>query len=136
MQFKLSQGSLFAILLRSPWWASLLAAFAAFLLARTLLPEHLAPYGAISALPFVVITVMAAYKQLRVMSPARVSATLEAAITAITTKGRALIAPWAPMLRQGTGAWRDQRPALRGNRGDGASSVAATRDGLITRNCL
>ncbi|HEX4327624.1 MAG TPA: restriction endonuclease [Burkholderiales bacterium] len=79
MQFKLSQDSLFAILLRSPWWVSLFAAFAAFLLARILLPEHLAPYGAISGLPFVVIAVMAAYKQLRVMSPSRVSATLEAA---------------------------------------------------------
>jgi len=79
MQFKMSRDSLFAILLRSPWWVSLLVAFAAYLLARTILPEHLVNYGAISGLPFVVIAIMSAYKQLRVMSPARVSETLEAA---------------------------------------------------------
>jgi restriction system protein len=41
MRFKMSERSLFAVLLRSPWWVSFLAALAVVLVARVVLPDHL-----------------------------------------------------------------------------------------------
>ena len=40
MRFKMSERSLFALLLRSPWWVSFLAALAVALVARLVLPDH------------------------------------------------------------------------------------------------
>lgn len=79
MKFKMSQDSLFAILLRSPWWLSLLAAVGVALLARLAFPEPLSSYGVITAFPFLVIAVMAARKQWRMPSAKQTAATLEAA---------------------------------------------------------
>ena len=79
MQLKMSKNSLFAILMRSPWWVSLVVAFIVALLARLLLPEHLTPFALISGLPFLVIAGMAGFKQARTLSPARVTSILEAA---------------------------------------------------------
>ncbi|MGL6112078.1 MAG: restriction endonuclease [Rubrivivax sp.] len=73
----MAPNSLFAILLRSPWWASLAIAAAVALLARLLLPEQYAVAGMLGSLPFVVIAAMAAWKQLRAPSAAQVSQTLE-----------------------------------------------------------
>ena len=73
----MSENSLFAYLLRSPWWISLLLAVALVLLALYALPAKYAVYGLSCALPFVVIAVMAAWKQRDMPSAARVAATLE-----------------------------------------------------------
>ncbi len=63
MAFKMSEKSLFATLLRSSWWISLLIAVGMVGAARWLLSDKLWAYGAAGALPFVVISVMAAWKQ-------------------------------------------------------------------------
>ena len=78
MKFKLAHGSLFAILLRSPWWISLGITAMIVLAARTSLPAPYFWFGAMGALPFVVISVMSAWRQWKTPSPARVTATLEA----------------------------------------------------------
>jgi restriction system protein len=72
---KLPENSLFAVLLRSPWWISLAVAAGAFGLMRLFLP---ASYAAFGAAPFVVIAFIAAWRRLRVPSARRVAARLEA----------------------------------------------------------
>jgi restriction system protein len=73
----MAPNSLFAILLRSPWWASLGLALALALLMRLLLPEQYAAAGMLGSFPFVVIAAIAAWRQLRAPSAAQVSQTLE-----------------------------------------------------------
>ena len=73
----MAQNSLFAILLRSPWWASLGIAVALALLMRLLLPEQYAVAGMLGSFPFVVIAGMAAWKQLRAPSSAQLESTLQ-----------------------------------------------------------
>ncbi|MPS77443.1 MAG: restriction endonuclease [Achromobacter sp.] len=79
MKFKMSQNSIFAVLLRSPWWMS---AGVALLLSAggfAALPLEYAAMGVFAALPFAVIAIMAAYKQLRAPSDTRVQAVAQAA---------------------------------------------------------
>ena len=71
---KLPDNSLFAILLRSRWWVSLLVALGAFGVTRLFLPEG---YAFFAALPFIVIAVMAAWRQRGVPSGARLDAALD-----------------------------------------------------------
>lgn len=79
MKFKMSQNSIFAVLLRSPWWMS--AGVAALLCVGgfAALPRDFAAMGAFAAVPFAVISIMAAYKQLRAPSGARVQAVVQTA---------------------------------------------------------
>ena len=63
MKFKMSEKSLFAILLRSPWWVSFFIAALMVLLARLLLPEAFKGVGVLSALPFCVLGIIAAWRQ-------------------------------------------------------------------------
>ena len=79
MQFKMSKNSLFAILMRSPWWVSMLVAVAVAVAAHFALPLKMENYAWVMGLPFVVVGATAAWKQLRVPSPERVAATLQAA---------------------------------------------------------
>lgn len=77
MKWKMSEKSLFAVLLRSPWWVSM-SVFAAFgLAARALLPADYAWAGLFGGLPFLVIGVLAARRQLLAPKPAQVDAQLE-----------------------------------------------------------
>ncbi|KXJ63533.1 hypothetical protein AXY46_25505 [Achromobacter xylosoxidans] len=78
MKLKMSQNSIFAVLLRSPWWMS--AGVAVLLSAGgfAALPLEYAAMGVFAAVPFAVISLMAAYKQLRAPSGARVQAVTEA----------------------------------------------------------
>ena len=72
---KLPENSLFAILLRSRWWVSLLVALGAFALVRLFLDVG---YAVFAALPFMVIAVVALWRQLRVPSGARLDAAIDA----------------------------------------------------------
>jgi restriction system protein len=74
MKLGLPQNSLFAILLRSRWWVSLLVALGAFSAVRLFLNEF---YAFFAALPFIVIAVMALRRQLRVPT-ARIDAAIGA----------------------------------------------------------
>ena len=75
MKFEMAKNSLFAILLRSPWWISLLVAAGIFVAVRLVLPEI---YAFFVPLPFMVIAAYAGWQQLRAPSAARIAATLDA----------------------------------------------------------
>ena len=78
MKLKMAQNSLFAILLRSPWWISLLLAVLLGVAGFALLPEQFRVVGALSGLPFAVIAVMAAHRQWQRPSAERVAQTQQA----------------------------------------------------------
>ena len=75
MALRMAKNSLFAILLRSPWWTSVLIAATLGLLSFALLPAEFRVVGAISGLPFVVIAFLAARRQWRLPSATRVAET-------------------------------------------------------------
>ena len=59
MQFKMSDNSLFAMLLRSPWWVSFAVALLLGLGGRALLPEGYVFVAPALAFPFVIAGFMA-----------------------------------------------------------------------------
>ncbi|MBC7704167.1 MAG: restriction endonuclease [Rhodoferax sp.] len=77
MKLKIAPNSLFAILLRSPWWISIALVLAISLASRALLPAQYVVFGIIGALPFLVIGAVAAYQQLQTPSTDQVSRTLQ-----------------------------------------------------------
>ena len=78
MKLKMSQNSIFAVLLRSPWWMSAGVALVLAVGGFAALPLEYAAMGVFAAVPFAVIAIMAAYKQLRAPSGARVEAVAQA----------------------------------------------------------
>jgi restriction system protein len=78
MKLRMAKNSLFAVLLRSPWWISVLIAMVISLLALALLPEEYRVLGMLSSAPFAVIAAIAARRQWHLPSTARVSETHEA----------------------------------------------------------
>ncbi len=73
----MAENSLFAVLLRSPWWVSVGVAAAIVALSRAVLPEAYVPFGALGALPIVVIGVMSALRQWRAPNPVQIEQTLQ-----------------------------------------------------------
>lgn len=96
MKLKMAPNSGFAILLRSPWWVSFAIAAAIVLACLALLPAHLAPFAAVGALPVAVIGGIAAWRQWRAPSAARVQAVLQ----------QAGAMPWRDFAERLEGAWR------------------------------
>ena len=78
MKFQMAKNSMFAVLLRSPWWISIGIAVAVGLVAAALLPAQFKGAGALSGLPFAVIGVLAARRQWHLPSAADVAATQQA----------------------------------------------------------
>ena len=76
MKWKMAQNSLFAVLLRSPWWISFAVVLAVALASRALLPPRYMVFGVMGGLPFLVIGCMAAFRQLQALSAAQVTHTL------------------------------------------------------------
>ena len=79
MKLKMAEKSLFAILLRSPWWVSFCLVGVFALASKALLPEKYVIYGVLGGFPFMVIGVITAWRQLKAPSPARVALALERA---------------------------------------------------------
>jgi restriction system protein len=78
VKLKMSENSLFAILLRSPWWISIaIAAFIGMLAAVSLQRQYMI-YGVFTGAPFLIVGLIAAWKQLRMPGAARVADTLGA----------------------------------------------------------
>lgn len=75
MKWKMAENSLFAILLRAPWWVSVLVSLGVFGLVRLFLNWGYALFG---TLPFIVIAFIATWRQLRRPSATKVAAGLEA----------------------------------------------------------
>lgn len=79
MKWKMSQNSLYAVLLRSPWWASLLVVLVIVLACGALLPAAYRPFGMAGALPFLGIGLYRAWQQGKAPNPKRVAQALERA---------------------------------------------------------
>jgi len=73
----MNKNSLFAILLRAPWWVSALVAAGIVALAHLVLSETFASFGKYAALPFIVIAGVNGWRQLRTPGAGRIAATLE-----------------------------------------------------------
>lgn len=77
VQFKMAKNSLFAMLLRSPWWMSFaVAAVLALISFAVLSPRHVV-FGLMAALPFLIIGIIATFRQLRAPSARTVEQTLQ-----------------------------------------------------------
>lgn len=124
MKFKMAENSLFAVLLRSPWWISVAIAAVLALLAAALLPAEFRAVGAVSALPFAVIGAMAARRQWRLPSAAQAAQTLQAV-------GRMAWPEFAQTLEQ---AFRRQGYAVERGRG-AAVDFELQRQGRRTLVC-
>lgn len=77
MNWKMSEKSLFALLLRSPWWVSIAVFAGLALLARALLPDAYVWAGLFGGLPFLVIGVITARRQWLAPKPEQVAQQLE-----------------------------------------------------------
>lgn len=77
MAIKISDKSLFARLLRAPWWVSFAVAVFVGVAAFALFPKDLKPAGALSSIPFIVIGCIAAWKQRNTLSPKQIEASLQ-----------------------------------------------------------
>ena len=74
MRLRMHENSLFAILLRKPWWMSGLVAAAIFGALRLFMPWD---FSLLVALPFAAIAGYVAVRQLRAPAPARIAQTIE-----------------------------------------------------------
>ena len=81
MKFKMSEKSLFAVLLRSPWWISIALVGVFGLAARALLPAPYFIFGAMGAFPFLAIGLIAAWRQWHAPDPAQIEQALASATT-------------------------------------------------------
>jgi restriction system protein len=78
LKLKMARNSLFAVLLRSPWWISVGLAAVLALVAVALLPPDYRVVGALSGFPFLVIGAIAARRQWALPGTARVQQTQQA----------------------------------------------------------
>ena len=76
MKFKMSENSLVAILLRSPWWISMTVVALMTLISFALLPPPYVAFGVMGSFPFLVVGVIAARRQWGALSPAKVAKVL------------------------------------------------------------
>ena len=118
--FKPSDKSLFAYLLRSPWWVSFAIAAALSLVARFFLPEKYAFIAGSFAIPFIGIGSFVAWKQLRLPGTKKVSATVET-VNAMSWKD------FSTRMEQAF-----QREGYTVNRIDGAADFKLYKAGRIT----
>ncbi len=74
MKFKMAPNSLFAILLRNPWWYSFVLVAVICAISAALLPKDLVVFGVIGAFPFVMTGGVALKRQWNMPSAAAVEA--------------------------------------------------------------
>lgn len=98
MKLKMAKNSLFAILLRSPWWISFAVVAAIALASAALLPPQYLVFGLMGAIPFLAIGCIAAWRQLRAPSDRMVEQTL----------ARAAAMPWREFRDALEQAYRNQ----------------------------
>lgn len=119
MKFKMSPNSLFAVLLRSPWWISfaLMGLFA--LAAAAVLPSQYVPAGVLGTFPFFAVGCVAAWRQWRAPSAARMAA-VHAQIQSL---------PWRGFADALEGAWRAGGHGVERLATGGAADFVLTKDG-------
>jgi restriction system protein len=76
MKFKMTPNSVFAILLRNPWWISFLVAAVVSAVCAALLPRELVAFGALGTIPFLVVGCIALKRQWNAPSAAALQAEL------------------------------------------------------------
>jgi len=125
MNWKLNDNSLFAILLRSPWWMSVALGGALAAIAIAFLPEAYRGVGVLTGLPFFVIGGITGWKEWRAPSTSKIDETLTAV--------RAM--SWPEFSRAIEAAW--QREGYRVEALDGgAANFAIARQGRVALvNC-
>lgn len=74
MKWKMHDNSLFAVLLRSPWWVSLALTAAIFAGLRLVIPWYYAAFG---SLPILIISLVAGWRQLRAPSAERIAESMD-----------------------------------------------------------
>lgn len=74
MKFEMAPNSLFAILLRSPWWISFLLAAVISAICAALLPKELVVFGVLGTIPFLVTGFVALKRQWNAPSQAALEA--------------------------------------------------------------
>jgi restriction system protein len=74
MKFKMAPNSLFAILLRNPWWISFLLAAVISAICAALLPKELVVFGVLGTIPFLVTGLVALKRQWNAPSKAALEA--------------------------------------------------------------
>ncbi len=79
MKFKMAPNSLFAILLRNPWWVSFLIVGVVSVLCLALLPKDLAVFGIMGTFPFVITGLVALNRQWNAPTAAQIAAQHEKA---------------------------------------------------------
>ena len=79
MKWKMSPNSLFAVLLRSPWWASMLIVLVFVMASIALVPAEYRAFGLLGVFPFLGIGLYRAWQQWQAPNPARVAQALERA---------------------------------------------------------
>ena len=79
MRLKMKENSLFAVLLRSPWWISFLVAVVIGLVATVSLPVQYRALAIFSGTPFFIIGCMAAWRQWHTPSTGKTNAALAVA---------------------------------------------------------
>jgi restriction system protein len=120
MKFKMAPNSLFAILLRSPWWISLLIAAVFAGASRAFLPDAYWVFGAMGGFPFLGIGVYAFLQQMQAPSAQQ----SEAILKAVSTMGWR---EFADALEQGFTAQRYKVQRI-----DGAADFLLQREGRTT----
>lgn len=78
MSVKKSNDSIFAILMRSPWWAAAGIATVIAVIAWAVAPAKYGIYASMASLPFWVVAAMAAFRQMRLPSETHVQARIQA----------------------------------------------------------
>jgi restriction system protein len=120
MKFKMAPNSLFAVLLRSPWWISMVVALLVAAVAYALLPEQYRVLGAMGGFPFVVIGLIALWQQMRLPSARRSEEILQAV--------RAMSWPqFSALLEEGFAS-----QGYRVERLQGVADFALSREGVTT----
>ena len=99
MRLKMKENSLFAVLLRSPWWISFLVAAVIGLVATMAMPAQYRPFAVFAGGPFFIIGCMAAWRQFR--APSTAGATLILAEAAQMSSPAFLAAVTAGFRKQG-----------------------------------
>ena len=119
----MSENSLFAMLLRSPWWISFVIVGVIALAAGAFLPAQYFAVGAIAGLPIFVVGCVAAWRQLRAPRPAKVAEMLQAVAGM----------PWATFADTLATAWARAGYAVeRLDNNTRGADMRLTRDGKTT----
>ncbi len=125
MKFKIAPNSLFAILLRNPWWISFLLAAVISAICAALLPKELVVFGVLGTMPFLVTGCVALKRQWNAPSAVALQA------NALRLAGL----PWKDFSKELEAKFASQGFAverLTGKKAEGAADFLLTKSGQST----